>query len=92
MSSVTHGWCFLARFSEWHQPLRDRILSGISVKPLPLHSDSEEDCRSMIRFVEEAGYTPSVRYVDYCWADERTPEQMSVFLLFPRCRKPEGTL
>ena len=84
MSAMTHGWCFLARFFEFDQPLRVRILSKVSEKPIPLHSDTKDDCATMIRSVEEAGFVPLVTYTNYNWADRRTPEQMSTYLL-DRC-------
>lgn len=80
MSEMSRGWCFLARFRDWEQPLRDRIMQTLGVEPLRDLSDLEGDVSSMIRAVGEAGYTPLVRTVDYCWADRRTPERMADYL------------
>ena len=93
MSAMTHGWCFLARFYEFRQPLRERILSEVREEAMPLHGDTQGDCASMIRCVEEAGYTPLITYTDYDWADQRTPDQMSRYLLdrcFPCAEDPSA--
>jgi hypothetical protein len=34
----------------------------------------------MVRSVSAAGYVPLVKYVDYNWADPRTPEQMADYM------------
>ena len=91
MSAMTHGWCFLARFFEFEQPLRARILSLVQEEAVPMHSDTKGDCSLMIRCIEEAGYAPLVTYTEYNWADRRTPEQMSGYLLdrcFPTAEDP----
>ena len=67
MSSMTRGRCFLARFYDWAQPYR-------------VFNDLQGDCAAMIRAVSEAGFVPQVRYVDYNWADPRTPEQMADYM------------
>ena len=81
MSSLSHGWCFIARFHDWEQPFRDTLIRELGMEPRSKFQDLEGDCVSMIRFVREAGFTPSVRYVDYNWADERTPEEMTDHML-----------
>jgi SAM-dependent methyltransferase len=80
MSSMSRGWCFLARFSDWRQPCRDRLMRALGLEPRRLVGNLRADCESMIRAVEEAGYVPQIKEVDYNWADERTPEQMADYL------------
>ncbi|MBO4367736.1 MAG: methyltransferase domain-containing protein, partial [Clostridia bacterium] len=93
MSAMTHGWCFLARFYEFRQPLRKQILSEVHEEAMPLHGNTQGDCASMIRCIKEAGYTPLITYTDYDWADRRTPDQMSRYLLdrcFPCAEDPSA--
>ena len=80
MSAMTRGFCFLARFSAWEQPFRDRLMRRMSLEPRQPHAGLKEDCDAMIRAVREAGFTPQVKVVDYNWSDERTPEQMADYL------------
>ena len=81
MSSLSRGWCFLARFYEWEQPFRDMLMRELDTEPRSGFKDLKGDCSSMLRFVRDAGYTPAVRYVDYNWADERTPEEMADYMM-----------
>lgn len=81
MSAMTRGWCFLARFYDWEQPWRDQLMRELDLAPRRVFDDLQGDCAAMIRSVREAGYVPQVRYVDYNWADPRTPEQMADYML-----------
>ena len=81
MSAMTRSWCFLARFYDSEQPYRDRLMKELGLKPRRFFDDLQADCASMIRAVSAAGYVPLVRYVDYNWADPRTPEQMADYML-----------
>ena len=81
MSVMTRGWCFLARFYDWEQPWRDQLMRELDLAPRRVFDDLQGDCAAMIRSVREAGYVPQVRYVDYNWADPRTPEQMADYML-----------
>ncbi len=83
MSGMTRGWCFLARFRSWEQPLRDELMRRMGVEPRQRMGDLGEDVEAMIRSVAEAGFDPLVRCVDYNWSDRRTPEQMADYL----CRR-----
>jgi hypothetical protein len=78
---MTRGWCFLARFYDWEQPWRDQLMRELGLAPRRVFDDLQGDCESMIRAVCEAGFVPQVRYVDYNWADPRTPEQMADYML-----------
>lgn len=80
MSAMTHGWCFLARFYVWEQPFRDRLMRELGIESRRLFTDLRDDCAAMIRAVSAAGFMPRVKYVDYNWADPRTPEQMSDYM------------
>ncbi len=81
VSSLSHGWCFIARFFDWEQPFRDTLIRELGMEPQSRFNDLEGDCVSMIRVIRDAGFTPTVRYVDYNWADERTPEEMTDYML-----------
>ena len=80
MSAMTRGRCFLARFYDWAQPDRDRLMRELGMEPRRVFDDLQGDCAAMIRAVCEAGFVPRVRYVDYNWADPRTPEQMADYM------------
>ena len=80
MSGMTRGWCFLARFRDWEQPFRDKLIERMGLMPGQPFGDLKGDCVSMIRAVSEAGYVPLVRYVDYNWSDARTPEEMADYM------------
>jgi len=81
MSALSRGWCFIARFHEWEQPFRDSLMRELGMEPRNKFQDLEGDCASMTQFVQNAGYRPIVRYVNYNWADERTPEEMKDYML-----------
>lgn len=81
MSDMTRGWCFLARFYDWEQPWRDQLIRELGLAPRRVFDDLQGDCTAMIQSVCEAGFVPQVRYVDYNWADPRTPEQMADYML-----------
>lgn len=81
MSAMTRGWCFLARFYDWEQPYRDQLMRELGLTPRQVFGDLKSDCAAMIRSVCEAGFVPRIKYVDYNWADPRTPEQMADYML-----------
>lgn len=80
MSSMTHGWCFIARFYDWEQPFRNQLMEKIGFTPKQQHNDFKNDCAAMVQMVSEAGYVPMVKYVDYNWSDARTPEEMAEYM------------
>ena len=80
MSAMTRGWCFLARFYDWEQPFRDQLMKELGLVPRRAFDDLHADCAFMVRSVSAAGYVPLVKYVDYNWADPRTPEQMADYM------------
>lgn len=81
MSAMTRGWCFLARFREWEQPFRDRLLRELGAEPRRMFDDLEGDVDALTASVAEAGFSPLVKTVDYCWSDRRTPEQAADYML-----------
>ncbi len=81
MSRMTHGWCFITRFYEWHQPFRDSLMTAVGLAPHPaFERDLEADCAEMISAVKEAGYAPEADCVDYCWADRRTVDEIADYM------------
>ena len=80
MSAMTRGWCFLARFCDWQQPFRDKLIERMGLTPRQPLGNLKDDCVSMIRAVSEAGFVPLVKYVDYNWSDARTPEEMADYM------------
>ena len=81
MSAMTRGWCFLSRFYDWEQPFRDSLMRELGMEPRRVFNDLQGDVASIIQAVRDAGFAPEVRYVDYNWADPRTPEQMADYML-----------
>lgn len=81
MSRMTRSWCFITRFYEWQQPLRDKLLAAVGLVPRPaFERDLKADCLEITNAVKKAGYTPIVDYVDYCWSDTRTVEEMADYM------------
>ena len=80
MSAVTRGWCFLSRFYDWQQPLRDALMREMGMELKQLFDDLKSNVEAMIQTVGAAGYTPLVKIVDYNWSDRRTPEQMAAYM------------
>ncbi len=81
MSRMTHGWCFAARFYDWQQPFRDRLMRAMGLEPRPaFDSDLKADCADLVRAVSEAGYEPQVKYVDYNWSDKRSADEMADYM------------
>ena len=80
MSRLTNGWCFISRFRDWKQPLRDTIIQKLGWEARTLFGDLEADCDSMIQAVSAAGFVPYVKTVDYDWFDLRTPEDLADYM------------
>ena len=81
MSAMTRGWCFLARFYDWKQPFRDTLMRELGMEPRRVFEDLKTDCAYMMQAVCETGFIPKIKYVDYNWADSRTPEEMADYML-----------
>ncbi|MBR6332279.1 MAG: methyltransferase domain-containing protein [Dehalococcoidales bacterium] len=86
MSGMTHGWAFVTRFYDWKQPFRDLITQETGVVS-NVFDDLKGDCETFFNSVKEAGFEPDIRYVDYDWADERTPLQMTDYFLRNCCEE-----
>lgn len=81
LSAMTHGCCFVTRFSSWFQPARDELHRRLGLEPKPIMTGLLEDCASIIQAVSAVGYIPCVKYVDYNWSDRRTPEETAEYML-----------
>ena len=82
MTKITRGWCFLSNFCTWEQPFRSRMLLETGIETGESLSDyTERGGKQMIETVRSLGYEPVVDYVPYCWADERTPEEMAGYMV-----------
>ena len=80
LSEITDGWCFLARFSQWEQPERDELFNAMGLSPKSPHGEGKDDCANVIQSISRAGYVPQVKYVDYCWSDDRTVDEMVSYI------------
>ena len=77
MSAMTRGSCFLSRFRSWNQPMRDEVLRRAGEEPHSSIDNPVRECESLIRAVQEAGFEPQLKIVDYNWSDLRSPEEMA---------------
>lgn len=81
MSAMTRGWCFLARFSLWSQPMRDEFIKRLGITAQPQAQSLDSDPADMLKIINETGFEPTVGYVDYNWADMRTAEDFAEHML-----------
>lgn len=92
-SAISHGCCFISMFYDWRQPQRDELFRAAGLEPRSLHGDMKAGCAAMLDAVHRAGYEPEIRYEDYCWQDERSPEAEADYILRryygPREQSPE---
>lgn len=86
MSELSRGWCFLARFRSWEQPVRDALMRKMGVEPRQMMEKLSDDVETMCEAAEAAGFVPHLKLVPYNWADERSPEEMADYL----CRRYFG--
>lgn len=77
MSAVTKGWCFVSRFADWRQPIRDEYysLSGTEPKHRMSVENLKQDVENLCAMVKEAGFSPILRIEDYNWTDIRTARE-----------------
>lgn len=80
MSAMTRRWCFLARFRQWEQPFRDRLMAALGLEPRPAFCGLETEYTSLLHSVKAAGFDPVEKLVPYAWADRRTPEEMAAYM------------
>lgn len=80
MSSMTDGWCFIARFSSWNQPNRDKLLNALGIKPKRASEELTADVEEMIAYVTDSGFLPQIKYVEYNWCDMRSPEEAAEYM------------
>lgn len=78
MSSMSRGWCVVAKFVSWEQPFRDALLKHLRLENF---EKAMENSSELIRCVNAAGYQAHSRIVPYNWSDRRTPEEMADYLL-----------
>lgn len=74
-SLITKSWCFLAAFSQWSEPDRESVFKLMGTERQAFKSSVKTECAELIRSVSAAGFTPLVKYVDYCWSDERSVDE-----------------
>ena len=80
LSAMTRGFCFLSRFHSWKQPLRDELLRRAGEDPRGFFDDPAGDCEALLQAVRDAGFSPTLRIVDYNWEDLRSPEELARIL------------
>lgn len=80
-SAISNGCCFLSMFYDWRQPQRDAMFQTAGLNKRSLHGDMKAGCAAMLELVRKAGYEPEIRYEDYCWQDERSPEAEADYIL-----------
>ena len=77
MSAITNGFCFVSRFTDWEQPIRDEYyrLSGTAPKHRMDSDALKQDVERLVGFIKEAGFSPIVKIEDYSWTDVRSPRE-----------------
>ena len=80
-AAITDGWCFIAAFSQWSEPDRDELFEHMGVQRQTFNGNAREECGELIQSVSAAGFTPQVKYVDYCWSDERSIDDTVQYML-----------
>ncbi len=80
-AAITDGWCFIAAFSQWSEPDRDELFKRMGVQRQTFNGNAREECGELIGCVSAAGFTPQVKYVDYCWSDERSVDDTVRYML-----------
>lgn len=80
-AEITDGWCFIAAFSQWSEPDRDELFKRMGVERQTFNGNAREDCGELIQSVSMAGFTPQVKYVDYCWSDGRSVDDTVRYML-----------
>ncbi len=80
-AAITDGWCFIAAFSQWSEPDRDELFKHMGVQRQTFNGNAREECGELIQSVSAAGFTPQVKYVDYCWSDERSIDDTVQYML-----------
>ena len=56
----------------WSEPDRDELFEHMGVERRTFNGNARQECGKLIQSVSAAGFTPQVKYVDYCWSDERS--------------------
>lgn len=80
-AAITDGWCFIAAFSQWSEPDRDELFKHMGVQRRTFNGNARAECAELIQSVSAAGFTPQVKYVDYCWSDERSVDEAVHYML-----------
>lgn len=81
LSALTRGWCLLTNFVSWRQPLRDRFYRALAYDPVRSMAGGLDSPEALEKAVEQAGYEPHIRYENYDWADERSPQEAAAYLI-----------
>lgn len=81
MSGMTCGWCFLARFSLWRQPMRDEFIKRLGITAQAQAQSLDSDPADMLKIISGAGFEPQLECVDYNWSDMRTAEDFAEHML-----------
>ena len=92
LSAMTRRCCFLSRFLHWEQPLRDALTRELGLAPKEQDPILRADCEDLLRAVEQAGYAPQTRVVDYDWCDRRSPSELADLMLRRVLDAPEEGL
>lgn len=79
MISLSHGGVFIARFAQWSQPTRTKLLMLAGLSAFSDAGGVEEDCRDFENALRSTGNAFEKQLQPYSWSDPRTPEQLAAF-------------
>lgn len=80
MSALSRGKCFVSRFCGWSQPLTDQLRQAVGMGPSLRGEEFHKSCWDFLWTLMEEGFVPQVKQVDYCWREERSPQEAAARL------------
>ncbi len=78
MTGLSRGGCFAARFAQWSQPTRDKLLSLAGITVAEFDTPAGADCAAFEDSLRDAGIISEKQLQPYCWADLRTPTELAL--------------
>lgn len=80
MSDMTKGYCFVTRFVKREQPLKEEIISELGLS-FPESERFVSGVEEITEAVRKMSFEPQLKYVDYNWSDEKSPEVLAKDIL-----------
>ncbi len=90
MSSMSSGWCIMAKFVDWKQPNKDAMLKRACLPEDVRYQVGKPTFDKLYWKLRNLGYRPYTKLVEYNFRDLRTPEQMASTYLVQNKAKYSG--